>query len=348
MPSCAANGKRVLMDSAYLPSGTLGDYVREVTTRHPALRSVLDFSRPGAEEAIKSLVSTTTEFDSDETGRGDSYRRAQENATVRWTGTRQLLRLCIPRASARGTVVLDVLGGDGTLARAVIAQAKHAASGLSVLTGDISGSMIERALSHGLPAVRQAAHFLFLRDDSVDAALLAYGTHHIAPADRPAAVREAFRVTRPGGRVVLHDFEDMSPMARFFARVVHTSSKAGHNYLHFSRESLRCVFEQASATASITDVYDPYRVCGTTANDAKRRMCRYIVDMYGITRPLCSEEDLSLFWQTLVDEFDHTGYVAMPAGSADYPRRPVVYRKAGCFVAEVPRVAIVATAEKRP
>lgn len=332
-------------DCAYLPSATLGDYIRDVTAVHPVLKSTLDFSRPGTQEAIETLVATTNEFDSDETGRGDSYRRAQENASVRWTGARQLLRMCIPPALSQSALVLDVLGGDGTLARAV--QAEAATFRLSVLTGDISGYMVEQALSRGLPAVRQAAHFLFLRDDCVDAVLLAYGTHHIEPRDRLAAIREAFRVVKPGGRIVLHDFDDASPMACFFARVVHANSKAGHDYVHFSRDSLRRIFSEALATADVADIYDPYMVCAATEEDARTGMCKYIAEMYGLTHSLSSQNDISGFWQTLTEEFDHSRYAARPYGNIDYPRRPVIYSKGDFFVAEVPRVAIVATAEKR-
>lgn len=337
MLSSAAKDKPALIDFAYLPSATLRDYVREVTSTHPILKNILDFSRPGTQDAIETLTATTNEFDSDETGRGDSYRRAQENATVRWTGAQQLLQLCIPPVPSRSAVVLDVLGGDGTLARAV--KLEYATPSLSVLTGDISGHMVERALSLGLPAIRQAAQFLFLRDNCLDAVLLAYGTHHIAPGYRLTAIREALRVVRPGGRVVVHDFDDASPMARFFGGVVHTNSKVGHDYVHFSRESLQHIFGEASARANVIDIYDPYLVCGTTKKDAQIRMCKYINDMYGLIR--------GLNWQALVREFDHSGYAAQPYGTIDYPRRPVIYRKADMFVAEVPRVAIVATAEKR-
>lgn len=344
MLTSTAKNKPALMDFAYLPSATLRDYVKEVTNRHSVLNNVLNFSRPGTQEAIETLIATTNEFDSDETGRGDSYRRAQENATVRWTGAQQLLRLCIPRAPARSAVVLDVLGGDGTLARAV--KVKSAAPRLSVLTGDISGHMVERALGLGLPAIRQAAQFLFLRDNSVDAVLLAYGTHHITPGDRLTVVREAFRVVRPGGRVVVHDFDNASPMVHFFERVVHANSKAGHDYTHFSRESLHRIFEEASVTAELAYIYDPYLMCGTTEEDAQVQMCQYIKNMYGLTHVLGSRDDIDRFWQTLVEEFDHTGYTAQLYGDRDYPRHPVIYREDGSFVAEVPRVAIVASAEK--
>ena len=145
----------------------------------------------------------------------------------------------------------------------------------------------------------------------------------------------------------MHDFDKASPMAHFFAGVVHTNSKVGHDYVHFSKESLQEIFREASVTANVIDLYDPYLTRGVTEKDAQKRMCRYIADMYGLTDVLDSQDDISCFWQTLVKGFDHSGYRARLYGDIDYPRRPVVYRKAGNFVAEVPRVAIVATAEKR-
>src|SRR5690606_418049 len=83
-----------------------------------------------------------------------------------------------------------------------------------LLAGDISGSMVAAALADGLPAVRQRADQLLLRDDVLDAVLIAYGSHHIAPSQRPRALSEAYRVLVPGGRVALHDFASDSPGSR--------------------------------------------------------------------------------------------------------------------------------------
>ncbi|HEX6872673.1 MAG TPA: methyltransferase domain-containing protein, partial [Micromonosporaceae bacterium] len=241
----------------YLPSFTLDEYLHHVSTVHPQLRSLLDFHRPGAADALAELASSHSEFDSDTTGRGDSYRRAQRDALVRWTGIRQLLQLAAPAGAVQPPVVLDVLGGDGTLARAVASQTGTIESKPTIVTGDLSGQMVDRALVQGLPAVRQAAHFLFLRDECVDAALLAYGTHHIDPERRPQAVAEAVRVVRPGGRIVLHDFDVSSPMAGFFADVVHSYAPGGHEYEHFSRPELDRLFQDASTPAQLVDLYDP-------------------------------------------------------------------------------------------
>lgn len=332
------------MSTAYLPSLSLDEYLRVIATVHPRLHSVLDFRRPGAAEALDLLAATSSEFDSDHNGRGDSYRRAQQDSLVRWTGIRALLRLAAPPPSVEAPLLLDVLGGDGTLARAAGSRAESFESKLTIITGDLSGQMIDRALAQGLPAVRQAAQFLFLRDMSIDAVLLAYGTHHIAPEHRPAAVAEAVRVTRPGGRVAVHDFDDSSPMAGFFAEVVHRHAAGGHPYTHFSRTELTALFRDIGLPARVLDLYDPLVVRADTPAAAKERMCRYVGDMYGVGDHFADLAGVEAVWQVLQRHFDHSSYrstVDVPT-----PPGPVVYRADDRFVAEVPRMAIVAVAQQ--
>ncbi|MEU3050996.1 class I SAM-dependent methyltransferase [Streptomyces sp. NPDC048566] len=335
----------------YLPSMTLNDYLREVVPIHPLLASVLDFSRPGADKALRVLTATTTEFDSDGTGRGDSYRKAQRDSSVRWTGIHQLLELASASAAepgppSRQCTVLDVLGGDGTLVRALREQATDLSDRVVILTGDLSGAMVERALAQGLPAVRQAADHLFLSDGVMDAVLLAYGTHHIAPQDRLGAVAEALRVVRPGGRVVLHDFDTTSPMAQFFTDVVHPHTEAGHDYPHFSRDVLTELFDEAGTPAHVIDLYDPLIVRAATERDARQRMCDYVADMYGVRAYFDSLGGTDSCWRLLEQCFAHEEYLATLPQRVDYTPRPVVYPANGTYVAEIPRSAIVAVAQK--
>ncbi|MFC9909607.1 class I SAM-dependent methyltransferase [Streptomyces sp. NPDC059862] len=344
----AVSGPGALADALrsvpYLPTATLEEYALRVRDQHPLLSALLDYERPGTRGALDALAATVTEFDTDETGRGDSYRSAQRDCGVRWTGARQLLRLCMPDATSEG-VVLDVLGGDGLLTRALRTHGGSADPRPTLVTGDISGQMVDQALAQGLPSVRQAADFLFLRDASVDAVLLAYGTHHIASQDRPKAVREALRVTRPGGRVVLHDFDDASPMARFFTDVVHHHSAAGHDYPHFTRESLHGLFAGAGASARVVDLYDPLVVHGATEDEARRGLCAYVGAMYGVSE-LFHREGPDASWALLETVFDHSAYLAGLPEPLDVPKAPVVHRSEAGFAAELPRVAIVAVAEK--
>ncbi|MFI6924181.1 class I SAM-dependent methyltransferase [Nonomuraea spiralis] len=331
------------MRASYLPSLTLDEYLRVVATVHPQLHAVLDFERPGAARALGVLAATSSEFDSDRGGRGDSYRRAQQDALVRWTGIRALLGLLAPDPAAGPPLLLDVLGGDGTVARAAAGRLGSLDSKPTIITGDLSGQMVDRALAQGLPAVRQAAQFLFLRAESVDGVLLAYGTHHIDPADRPRAVAEAVRVTRPGGRIVLHDFDDDGPMAGFFARVVHPHAAGGHAYRHFTRSGLAALFADAGLAVRVLDLYDPLVVRAGGEPEAKERMCRYVGDMYGVGAHFAALEDVEAAWRLLERHFDH----GTPRHwDPSVPSRPVVHRRDGMYVAEVPRMALVAVATK--
>ncbi|MGW7574967.1 class I SAM-dependent methyltransferase [Streptomyces sp. NPDC054765] len=341
--ACTADFQDRLGTVRYLPSLSLDAYRKDVVASSELLRSVVDFGRPGAELALSVLERTITEFDTDETGRGDSYRTAQRDTSVRWSGVEQLLRLCAPEGSA---VVLDILGGDGTLARAVAELGGEATSGVTLLTSDISGEMIKEALAQGLPAVRQAADFLFVREGSVDAVLLAYGTHHIARQGRPAAVREALRAVRPGGRVVLHDFDEASPMARFFTQVVQQWSPGGHDYPHFTRSELVRLFAEAATPAQVLDVYDPLTVRAQSEGAAREAMCDYIGNMYGVSQYFEELGGVQEAWCLLEQVFDHTGYLADLGRTGDFPAVPYIHAVNGAFVAEVPRVSIVAVAQK--
>ncbi len=89
-----------LAAGSYLPSASLDEYLQTVKVCHPRLYSLLDRAKMRSAAALSALVATVNEFESDATGRGDCYRHAQQDVTVRWTGARQLLRLATPAGSA--------------------------------------------------------------------------------------------------------------------------------------------------------------------------------------------------------------------------------------------------------
>lgn len=262
-PLCAP-GER-----AYLPSCSLRDYIALMERRHPSAASLLTFDRPGTDEVLWALAAGRNEFETDAGGRGESYRRAQADAEVRSPGILRLLELVAGGTQVgdlpSGFTVLDVLGGDGVVARLVHRRSSKACH---VLTGDIASEMVHRAIGYGLPAVRQPAHFLFVRDRSLDGVLIAYGFHHLTAGERPAACGEAHRVLRPGGRIVLHDFENGSPVATWFQEVVDRYTETGHQYEHFTRDSLRRLLLEAGFQAVILDsVYDPFVVRGRSETE---------------------------------------------------------------------------------
>lgn len=111
-----------------------------------------------------------------------------------------------------GWSVLDVAGGTGDIAfRIIEASQRHAHA--TVL--DINGSMLavgrERAARRGLAAetefVEANAEELPFADDSFDAYTIAFGIRNVPRMD--AALAEAYRVLKPGGRFLCLEFSDV-------------------------------------------------------------------------------------------------------------------------------------------
>jgi len=319
---------------------------RRFAALHPELADALWLDRPGAAEELLR-VTGAAEFETDAgTGRGDSYRRAQRDELVRRRGMDTLLALVRPVDALiePGWRLLDVLGGDGLLARVV---GPCAGATYPILTSDVAEAMVRHALAYGLPAIRQAAHFLLLRDASVDAVLLAYGTHHIARTQRAAAVAEAYRVLRPAGRVLLHDFHEGGPVARFFAEIVDRWSAAGHRYEHFNEAEMLGYLRQVGfSETEVHLVYDPLVVAGATEADAIQGLLTYMLDMYGLRglteRGPDGREEL-LRWLRVAMRYDRDA--VGPDGVTELTVRTDARGRA---TAELPRVALVATGTRGP
>jgi len=110
-----------------------------------------------------------------------------------------------PRGAIR---VLDVAGGTGDIAFRILDRAPQA----EVLVADINPAMLEqgrnRAIDQGrlirLDWACMDAEHLALPDRSVDAYTIAFGIRNVTHID--AALREAYRVLKPGGRFLCLEF----------------------------------------------------------------------------------------------------------------------------------------------
>lgn len=106
-----------------------------------------------------------------------------------------------------GDTVLDVGCSSGYLARKLAAAAGPAGR----VTGiDPSAAAIESARRRALPAMTFAvgtAQNLGLPDSSFDAVTSTLAVHHVPARQRETAFREMYRVTRPGGRLLVADFD---------------------------------------------------------------------------------------------------------------------------------------------
>lgn len=327
----------------YLPDVDRAEFEDMFRRKHPMFASVLQFDRDGATAALDRLLRERNEFETDANGgRGQSYRRAQRATTARLTGIRTLLRMLTGTTELSmlppGIRLLDVLGGDGLVTRALRVLAPDLPV-IPVLTSDVAGHMVAQTLRQGLPAMRQAADFLFLRDCSFDGVLIAYGSHHVEGRDRASMCAEAFRVLRRGGRIVLHDFEEGSPVVRWFQQIVDRHTPAGHDYRHFTRAELRSLLRSAGfADIEVSEVYDPIQLRGPSEQYAADALLRYLISMYGL-RFGTRDRAILLEWLTRNMRYSHR-----PDWPEERCSELCVRPAAGGAVAELPRLALVATA----
>jgi SAM-dependent methyltransferase len=101
-------------------------------------------------------------------------------------------------AGAPGRRLADIGGGTGNYSRALRDE------GWDPIVVDREPAMLARAAAKGLETIEADAQRLPLEDESVDAAMLVSMLHHVE--DPAAALAEAQRILRPGGRLALMAF----------------------------------------------------------------------------------------------------------------------------------------------
>jgi SAM-dependent methyltransferase len=157
-------------------------------------------------------------------------------------------------------------------------------SGPRIITNDISPHMFFSAGRWGLPTREDARRLSrTFREGSLDAVLFAYGTHHVTGLDE--AIRESFRVLRPGGCIVLQDFLDEGPVGRWFHQVVDPYSRTGHDFAHIGLVQLAVeLFLAGFREVRLFEMEDPFLFAvpeGTKAS-AREVARTYLLGMYGL------------------------------------------------------------------
>ncbi len=128
----------------------------------------------------------------------------------------------------RGEKLLDVAGGTGDIAFRIVQRCE----GADVTICDINPAMLEvgrdravdRGLLKGLTWTTGDAESLPFPDCSFDAYTIAFGLRNVTDIDK--ALREAFRVLRPGGRFLCLEFSKV------------TSAPVGRAYDAYSERAL--------------------------------------------------------------------------------------------------------------
>lgn len=130
----------------------------------------------------------------------DYSRQAEHYDQTRSASPSVLRPLREALRGAPGPRLADIGGGTGNYALALKQE------GWQPVVIDRSSAMLSRASSKGLEIVEADAQRLPLGDETFDAAMMISMLHHVE--DRGAALAEARRILRPGGRLVLMGFTE--------------------------------------------------------------------------------------------------------------------------------------------
>lgn len=145
--------------------------------------------------------------------------------------------------------VLDVGGGTGRAARVI--------TGAERTVVDASRGMLQQARRHGVGAVQGDAAHLPVRTSSVDAVLVVDALHHIP--DQVGTLREAARVLRPGGVLVVREFNRATVPGRLLVNAEHL---VGFDSQFYTPDELSAAVARTGLDAGVPDRGFGFTVAG--------------------------------------------------------------------------------------
>ncbi|WP_285671773.1 bifunctional demethylmenaquinone methyltransferase/2-methoxy-6-polyprenyl-1,4-benzoquinol methylase UbiE [Paralimibaculum aggregatum] len=167
-------------------------------TTHFGYETIPEAEKAGRVRGVFSSVAARYDLMNDLMSAG--VHRLWKDAMVSWL------------APHRGMALLDLAGGTGDIAFRVARRAPEAEITVCDLTAEMLAEGARRAEARGFRGLRWVegdAMALPFEAGSFDAVTIAFGIRNVTRPE--AALAEAFRVLRPGGRFLCLEFSQVSP-----------------------------------------------------------------------------------------------------------------------------------------
>jgi len=184
----------------------------------------------------------------------DRFARVYD--ALMWRADPETIERGLARAEGSVERVLDVAGGAGRVARALDRDA---------LVVDAAPGMVRQARRRGVPAALGDAGRLPIRDGAADAVVIADALHHLP--DQRAAIAEAHRVLRPGGALVIREFDPTTVAGRGIALA---ERLVGFDSTFRSPAALREMLADAGFEASVPEGGVGYTAVGVRPKPGDR------------------------------------------------------------------------------
>lgn len=160
------------------------------------------------------------------------YRLNEVVSQIAFAGRRgRVYRRIVSLAGVRpGDSVLDVGCSGGYLARKLAAAVGPAGHVTGVDPAEAAIAYAQRRAAGTMRFTVGVAQDLGLPDSSFDAVTCTLAMHHVPARKREAAMREMYRVTKPGGRLLAADFDPSRtplPLHAGARRMSHAAATVG-------------------------------------------------------------------------------------------------------------------------
>lgn len=204
-------------------------------------------------------------------------------------GIRSLLAILAEDCSPG--VVLDILGGHGQIAMAARLY-ELCAFPEAIVTADRELDQVTRAEGRGLPAIPvDAVDLRIVRDGALDAALIAYGFHHIPPEQRGQAVSSGLGRLSPTGVLLLYEGLHGGVMERISTELVDEMSLTPHRYPHPDEDEMAALERLGEVQPGTSVVFDPQVFLAASGEEAEAQAADYYRNHYTL-KPSVSDAEV--------------------------------------------------------